>query len=150
MTKPITITPETPYLFIEIWTPKRPPYNAEETGWPCIVGDFCKPILDHFSKALVWFVREGPWFQLCVAYPDAAKAEKIVRDVAKRRGFRIKRILPGVAGGGLAGGSASVELPAARSLASTAACLEVSPFFLSAATARRHVARASLWRPKDW
>jgi hypothetical protein len=97
------ITPSTPYLFIEIWTPKLAPYNDDAIGWPCIVGDFCKPIAEELPAALVWWVREGPWFQLCIAWHDRARAEEIVKSVAKRRGFKIKRILPGVAGGGLAG-----------------------------------------------
>lgn len=97
------ITAKTPYLFIEIHVPKRAPYNVDETGWPCIVGDVCKPVADELPTALVWWVQEGPWFQLCIAYPDREKAEKLVNDVTKRRGFKIKRILRGVAGGGLAG-----------------------------------------------
>ena len=97
------ITPKTPYLFIEIWVPKLAPYNVEETGWPCIVGDVCKPIADELPDAYVWWVQEGRWFQFCIAYHDVVRAEALVKDVLKQRGFKTKRILRGVAGGGLAG-----------------------------------------------
>lgn len=100
--KPTAITPVTPYLFIEIWVPKRIPYNGAG-GWPCIVGDFVKPVMAALPTALVWTVQEGPFWQLCVAHPSRATAERVVRRVAKSTRFRIKRILHGKAGGGLAG-----------------------------------------------
>lgn len=101
--KPTAITPATPYLFIEIHVPKLAPYNVPDTGWPCIVGDVCKPIAEALPDALVWWVQEGAHFQLCIAWHDRVAAEHIVKSVTKQRGFKVKRILRGKAGGGLAG-----------------------------------------------
>jgi hypothetical protein len=84
-----------PYLFVEIWVPKRAPYNHPEHGWPTIVGDFVKPLADAHPDMRIWFLREGPWWQLCFAASDLHAANKTMRDIARRRGFTIKRYIRG-------------------------------------------------------
>lgn len=101
--KPSTaITPKTPYLFIEIWVPRRAPYNRADC-WSCIIGDFIKPVMDALPTALIWYVREGKHLQLCIATSERAKALRLVKRVATLTRFRVKRVLPGTVGGALAG-----------------------------------------------
>ncbi len=102
------MTPSTPYLFVEIWVPKRAPYNTEH-GWPCIVGDFVKPIADENPGLIIWFLQEGPWFQVCFAHPTGRYSFQAVWDtmrrVAKQKGFHIKRYIRNSTLGGALGGS---------------------------------------------
>jgi hypothetical protein len=118
------MTPATPYLFFEIWVPKRAPYSgprndkdrlAESYSWPSIVGDFVKPLVERWPDSLWWQVQEGPFYQVCVApwtrwsplHEDperyAKEVERSVRAHCKTTGFRMKRLLRGTLGTALAG-----------------------------------------------
>lgn len=115
------MSPSTPYLFVEIWVPKRAPYNTAH-GWPCIVGDLIKPIVDAHPDALIWFLQEGPWLQLCFGpdfnvntYWSAQRLEEIRKTmvkVARAKGFHIKRYIRNSTLGGALGGSR--WMPAAK------------------------------------
>jgi hypothetical protein len=109
------VTPATPYLFVEIWVPKRAPYNHSVHGWPTIIGDFVKPLVAAHPDMLVWFLQEGPHWQLCFGPSgslDCALAIKTLEYmrrtmvvIAKERGFHIKRYIRGSTFGGALAGS---------------------------------------------
>lgn len=110
------MTPDTPYLFVEIWVPKRAPYNHAVHGWPSIVGDFVKPLADAYPGSRIWALQEGRHFQICFAAPRAFVPEGgkrfiglvdmqlAMREIARKRRFQIKRYIYGsTLGGALAG-----------------------------------------------
>ncbi len=94
-----------PYLFVEIWVPKRAPYNHVTHGWSTIVGDFVKPLVAAHPGIRVWFLREGPWWQLCFAALDLVAANQTIRRIARQKRFSIKRYIRGSTLGGALGGS---------------------------------------------
>lgn len=99
------MSPSTPYLFYEIWVPKRAPYQGPH-GWPSICGDFLRPIMASISpyEDLAWIAQEGRWFQLCVATPNPREVARLIRYQCKVAGFRVRRILRGGTLGGALGG----------------------------------------------
>ncbi len=99
------MTPDTPYLFVEIWWPKKAPYNHPAHGWPTIIGDFVKPLVAAHPGMRIWFLREGPWWQLCFAADDLKAANDTMRKVARKLGFSIKRYIRGSTLGGALGGT---------------------------------------------
>ena len=92
----------TPYLFYEIWVPKKDLYRHPIYGWPSIVGDLIRPLytVEPDEPTLIWYLQEGPWLQLCICPSNLLGLDVLTikewKAIVKRRcvkhGFRIKRL----------------------------------------------------------